>query len=277
MDPELSASKLGPFKENIVNLKRRFSRVFPTLFALVLGMVLIGPGAQAGDEADLARELLEGTDDMHRGESSHATMTMHVKTSRYERSMTMEAWSQGEEKSLMIIRSPAKEAGTATLKVDNNIWNYLPKVDRTMKVPAGMMGGSWMGSHFTNDDLIKESRMADDYTYSITERPKSDAEGDWVIQLTPKPDAPVVWGKVVVTIRAIDRLATSITYWDEKNVLKRTMAFEDIKPMGGRTIASRMRLIPEDKPGEFTEIIYENLEFNVEIPASKFTIQGLKK
>jgi hypothetical protein len=222
-----------------------------------------------------ARDLLDKTDDMHRGESSHSKVTMHVKTARWDRTLTMEGWAQGEERSLTVILSPAKEAGMATLKVDDNIWNYLPKVDRTMKVPAGMMSGSWMGSHFTNDDLVKESRMADDFVFDLTAEPGVDGSEGYVIECVAKEDAAVVWGKIVVKLRP-DEQPTEITYWDEDGELVRTMSFTDYREIGGRMIAGKMRLVPADEPDEFTEVIYDEIEFGVEIPDSTFTLQALK-
>ncbi len=243
---------------------------------LALVVLALALPATAQSDADLARELLDATDDLQRGDSSQARISMHVKTARWERTLSMEVWSQGEETSLIKILSPAKEAGMATLKVEDNIWNYLPKVDRTMKVPASMMSGAWMGSHFSNDDLVKESRMADDYTYSIDSMPDANPEGQYVIELVPKPDAPVVWGKVVVKIRGEDRMPVSIEYLDEKEVLARTMAFSDIRELGGRLVPCKMTLLPADKPEEFTEITYDSLAFDVEIPAGTFTLQALK-
>ncbi|MFH1469232.1 MAG: outer membrane lipoprotein-sorting protein [Pseudomonadota bacterium] len=246
--------------------------------AAALGLLAGTTFAQAPVETPSqarARELLDKTDDMHRGESSHSTVTMHVKTARWDRTLTIEGWAQGEDMSLMKILAPAKEAGMATLKVEDNIWNYLPKVDRTMKVPAGMMSGSWMGSHFTNDDLVKESRMADDYTFDLTAEPAADGTGEYVVECVPKPDAPVVWGKLVVKLRA-DEQPTEITYWDEKGALVRTMSFSDYREVGGHLIAGKMTLVPADEPDEFTEVIYEEIEFGVAIPASTFTLQALK-
>ena len=166
------------------------------LAILLLGL-LAGPAHAAEPTLD---ELLESTDDATRGKSSDATVEMHVKTANYERTMKMRIWSSGTEKTLIRILEPAKDAGIATLKVDENIWNYLPKVDRTMKVPAGMMSSSWMGSHFSNDDLVKSSRLADDYTATLQAKPGQNGSSNYVIALVPHPDAPVVWGKVVVTI-----------------------------------------------------------------------------
>ena len=242
--------------------------------ALITATPLI---ASADESADLARELLDGTDDIYRGTSSVGTMAMTVQTERWTRTMRMKIWSKGTEHSLILILSPAKEAGMATLKVEDNIWNYLPKVDRTMKVPASMMGGAWMGSHFSNDDLVKESRMADDYTFALARRPEDNEAGEYVVECTPNPDAPVVWGKVVVKVRGSDRLPTEITYWDERGELARTMLFQDIQEMGGRTIPTRMRLVPADKPEEYTEVVYEEITYDADVPDSTFTLQSLKQ
>jgi outer membrane lipoprotein-sorting protein len=217
-------------------------------------------------------ELLNATDDVLRGESSKANVEMHVKTSRYERTMKMETWSQGTEKSLIVILSPAKDAGVATLKVGDNIWNYLPKVDRTMKVPAGMMGGSWMGSHFTNDDLVKESRLSEDFSWT---EPAKNAAGNWLLVLTPNSDAAIVWGSLEVEVTP-DKMPVSIRYKDEDGELARTMTWEDIQDVQGRKIPMVMKLIPANKPDEFTKISYSEMTFDIDVPESTFSLQSLK-
>jgi len=221
-------------------------------------------------------ELLDATDDFARGQSSVATIQMHVKTKRYERTMKIQAWSQGTDKTLMRILEPSKDAGISTLKVDDNIWNYLPKVDRTMKVPSGMMGNAWMGSHFTNDDLVKSSRLAEDYTYSFSAKPDTQERGNYVIELIPKPDAPVVWGKVTVEVRP-DEIPVQTLFYDEDGTLVRTMDYGDVKEMDGRTLPTKMTLTPHDEPGEFTEITYVDVDFDADVPESTFTLQALKK
>lgn len=229
------------------------------------------PVSQAAAEPTL-EELLNATDDVNRGESSYSVVEMQVKTARYERTMKMEAWSQGEEKSLIRILEPAKDAGTVTLKVDDDMWNYLPKVDRTMKVPPGMMGGSWMGSHFSNDDLVKSNRLADEYTYELSEK----KDGVYTITCTVKPDAAVVWGKVVVQVRE-DLIPVSVAYFDEDGTLARTMTFTDVQDMDGRKMPVTMTLIPADKPEEYTRIVTRQIDFDVEIDPKTFTLQALKE
>ncbi|MCB9673519.1 MAG: outer membrane lipoprotein-sorting protein [Alphaproteobacteria bacterium] len=248
--------------------------------ALAIGLaalLALSAPAFAEETEPTIDELLDATDDIQRGESSRAVIEMHVKTSRFERTMKMKALSKGTENSLITIVEPAKDAGTSTLKVGDNLWNYLPKVDRTMKIPAGMMGGSWMGSHFSNDDLVKQSRMSEDYTAVLTQKPDPAVpEQGWVIELTPKPDAPVVWGKVVVAIRP-DRVPQKIEYYDEKGAVQRTMAFEDVREIDGRKVPMQMSLIPGDKPDEYTKITYDELEFDVDLPEKTFTLEALKR
>lgn len=241
---------------------------------MIISLLLMLAGPALAEDPTV-EELLNATDDIQRGSSSIGVIEMHVKTARYERTMRMKAWSEGTEKSLIVIEAPAKDAGIATLKVDDNIWNYLPKVDRTMKVPAGMMSGSWMGSHFSNDDLVKENRLADEFKSEITARPEN-GEGNWVIKLVPNPDAPVVWGSLVVTVSEA-RLPVSIEYFEEDGTLARTMTYSDVRDIGGRDIPATMTLIPADKPDEMTQIKYIELDFDAEVPASTFTLQALKR
>jgi len=221
-------------------------------------------------------ELLDATDDVSRGTSSHGKMVMQVKTDRYERSLKMEVWTRGTEDSLVRILEPAREKGVSTLKVGDNMWNYLPKVDRTLKISGAAMSGSWMGSHITNDDLVKQSRMKEDYTSTLVSKPAEDGTGVYRIELVPKPDAPVVWGKVAVEVRA-DRQPLKVEYYDEKGELVRTMKFLEIKEMGGRTFPSVMRVEPADKPEEYTQISYEDMAFDVELDDRIFTLQSLKR
>ena len=220
--------------------------------------------------------LLDSTDDLNRGRSSHSVMKMKVKTDRYEREMKIEAWTQGTKRSLLRVLSPKRDAGVATLKVDDSAWNYLPKVDRTLKLSASAMGGAWMGSHLTNDDLVRGSRMREDYTWTLQSRPKEDGSGVYHIDLIPKPDAPIVWGKVSLIISA-DKRPQKISYWNEREVLMREMSFHDYREVEGQAVPMRMRVTPAREEGAFTEIRYETLELNVSLSPRLFSLQSLKR
>lgn len=251
--------------------------IFATAFAFFLILLFSTSNLYAGEKKTRAEELLAKIDELWRGDSSHGKFSMHVKTKHYERKMGMETWSKGKEKSLVRIYAPKKEKGTATLKSDKTIYTYLPKTDRTIRLTSGMMGGSWMGSHFTNDDLIKESSLEDDFDSSITFEGKRRGVGTIEITLIPKPDAAVVWGKILIEIFADNYLPIREFFYDEDGVLMRTMIFEDIKVLGGRKFPAVMRIIPEDKPGEFTELIYHEMEFNINLKDSLFSVSQLRR
>lgn len=223
------------------------------------------------------QELIRHIDRLWRGETSHASMTMTVKTRRYQRSMTMEAWSRGKDYSLVMIREPVKDRGIATLKVKENIWNYLPKINRVTKVPSSMMSGSWMGSHFTNDDLVKESTYEDDYDSSISFEGARDGRSIYELTSLPKPDAPVVWGKVVMEIDQRTLAPYRSVYYDEEGTLIRTLSFDEIETIDGRSVPMRLSLQPEDKPDESTVIRYNAIEFGVPLEASFFSLQNLQQ
>ena len=243
---------------------------------LLLVLTAVAPSVRAETPAR-AKALLDKVDDLYRGKSAHGKMTMKVTTVHWTRELSLEFWSKGKERSLIRILAPQKEKGTTTLKVGKEMWNYLPKVDRVIKVPSSMMGGSWMGSHFTNDDLVKESRMAEDYDTAISF--EGTREGAEVIELSsiPKKDAAVVWGKVVTLVRKADLIPVKVDYYDEDLHLARRMTFSDVKKMGGRLLPTVLRVVPTDKPNESTEIVYHQVEFDVDLPDNLFTLRNLQR
>ena len=244
--------------------------------SVLLAALVFSALSSASAQGPTVEDLLARADDLFRGESSQGRMTMRVKTARWEREVSMSTWSKGSEKTLIRIDAPAKEKGTATLKVDKDIWNYLPKVDRTIKIPASMMAGAWMGSHFSNDDLVREYRFGEDFDCDFVEVEDRGNE-HWTIRCVPKPDAPIVWGKVVVRIRKSDQLTDEITYWDDRDRLMRTATYGDIKNLGGQLVPTRIRIAPEDKPDEYTEIVYDELSFGIEIDDRVFSLQSLRR
>lgn len=228
------------------------------------------------DPEKRAQAVMDHVDDLWRGISSKARMTMEVRTAHWTRMLTMDAWSLGEDYSLVRIISPRKEEGTATLKYEKDLYNYLPKTDRTIKITSGMMMSSWMGSHFTNDDLVKESRYSDDYTATLVFEGESEGEKVWRIRLDPRPEAPVVWGRILFEIRQKDVMPVYAEYYDESGKLIRTMTFSDIRTMDGRLLPAEMRLIPREKPGEFTELVYEDVNFDIGLEPAFFSLRNLK-
>jgi len=222
-------------------------------------------------------KILDSVDDLYRSNASHGIITLSVTTVNWQRTLTLEQWSKGEDKSLIKILKPKKEKGLATLRVDKNVWNYLPKVKRVVKIPSSMMSSSWMGSHFTNDDLVKQSRMTEDYTFSITF--EGTREGKDIIEITciPNKDAAVVWGKVEVIVFRDDYIPIRMIYYDEDLLLSRTLEFTDIRTMNGKMIPTLMSMIPADEPDESTTVRWEEIQFDVSIDDEFFSLRKLQQ
>jgi hypothetical protein len=230
-----------------------------------------------GAPARTAREILDHVDDLFRGDSSRGRATMTVATANWQRTLVLDFWSQGKERSLIRIVEPQKEKGTATLKVGNDIWNWLPKVARVVKLPSSMMSASWMGSHFTNDDLVKDSRMADDYDATIAFEGERDGRRVIEIACIPRPDAAVVWGRVDVTVEAATHLPLTVLFHDEDLRLARTITYSDVRDLGGRLLPATLRAVPADKPGESTVVVYRDIAFDLPVADDLFSLRSLQK
>ncbi len=238
------------------------------IFQILLLFFLTTVPALALDMQQLVREV----EQQYWGVSSRARVTMEVRTANWQRSLEMESWSLGRERFITRILKPAKEKGVATLKVDNEVWNYLPKVDRTMKIPPSMMGGAWMGSHITNDDLVKGNKIDEEYSFTLLE----ETEEYWRVEGIPKPDAAVVWGKIIYQIHKATRTPQVVEYFDEEGIRVRRTLFDQLTPIGDRILPMRMEVIPDDTPEEKTVMLYRQIQFDVDVDESFFSLRRLK-
>ncbi len=224
-----------------------------------------------------ATEIIKRVDAKMRGNSSASTMTMKIVRPDWTREITMEGWALGTNYSLILIKSPARDAGTAFLKREKEIWNWQPTIDRVVKLPPSMMSQSWMGSDFTNDDLVKESSVVYDYNHFIRGDTTINGYDSWKIEMIPKEDAAVVWGRIMIYVAKQDDIELLIRYYDEDNYLINTMVLSEIREMDGRVIPTRMDMIPAENPDQRTVIIYQEMEFNIDLSENYFSIQNMKR
>jgi outer membrane lipoprotein-sorting protein len=227
--------------------------------------------------AQTAEEIIKKAENLIKGKTSQGTFMMTINTPEYTRELKMESWWIGTEKALIIVKAPKKEAGNKTLKIKNEMWNYLKNTETTIKIPPSMMLQSWNGSDFTNDDLARESDLSDDYYQKIIGEEIINDEKCWKIELNPKPDAPVVWGKLYYWVRKQDFLPAIVQYYDEKGKLMRYMLFSDFKVMGGRKIPSKWSMYNQAKEGHKTEFAILDIKFDLKISDKVFSFQELEK
>ncbi|PWJ44586.1 outer membrane lipoprotein-sorting protein [Sediminitomix flava] len=222
-------------------------------------------------------EIVKKSDEKNRGKTSRSIMTMKIIRPTWTREMTMKSWSLGEEFFLMYVEAPAKDKGTTSLKRNNEMWNWIPSIEKTVKISASMMGQSWMGSDFTNDDLLKQSSIVHDYHKKILGEEEIDGKTCWKIELIPTEDATVVWGKVILWVSKDLYNQRKAEYYDEDEYLVNTMTSFDIKKMDDREIPCKLVMQPADEPENRTEIYTRTAQYNVPMKESFFSQQNMKK
>jgi outer membrane lipoprotein-sorting protein len=242
-------------------------------FSCCIVLVLLMANALAADMPRV-EDVIHNLDDLYRTSASTGHVELIAKTETQTRHLKMRVWSKGKDKSLIIIDEPAREAGTATLKVGNNLWNYLPKISRTMRIPPSMMLSSWMGTDFTNDDLVKDTSYERDFDTRIAGR-SNDPNG-WKGVMEVKPGVVGRWQKIEWVVNDEGTLPVVAHYYDRKGRLARTMRFTDVKMMGGRKIPTRVLLETVDQPGHLTELRYLDMKFDVKLPDSLFSLSQLE-
>lgn len=240
-------------------------------FLLLLLVVWIASDARAQDP----REIIRRMDNNMRGDASYSEMSMEVVRPRYTREVTMRSWSLGEDYALIYVTAPARDAGTAFLKRGNEIWNYQPNIDRTVKMPPSMMSQSWMGSDFTNDDLVNASSLVDDYTHTLLGEEEIDGHASYVIEMVPTPENPVVYEKVIQYVSKEHYLPVRTENYDERDNLVNTIHWREYKTMGGRLTPSVMEVIPEDQSDRKTVISTHAADFGIDISERFFSIENL--
>ena len=223
------------------------------------------------------RKILDSVDDIYRSNTSHGILTLAVTTTNWQRTLTLEQWSKGKNKHLIKVLKPKKEKDLATLRVDTNVWNYMPKVKKVVKIPSSMMSSSWMGSHFSNDDLVKQSRMVKDYDYSTSFEGIRDGIDIVEITCVPKMNAAVVWGKVEVIVYKEDFIPLRLIYYDEDLNLSRKLEFSNIQIIDNKKIPLKMQMVPENEPGESTTIQWKEIKFDLTISDDFFSLRKLQE
>lgn len=210
------------------------------------------------------------------GKTSQGNYKMTITTPYWKRTLKMKVWMQRPDKSFVRILSPAKEAGVGSLKINNEMWNFLPKVERTVKVPPSMMLQAWMGSDFTNDDLVKESSMVEDYTHGAAVEENLKGVPVYRVESIPKPEAAVVWGKLAYVVRQRDLMPLSFEYYDERGRLIKSLILSDVREMDGRLMPTRWEMRSTDKPKNSTVIEISEIKFDRAIAGRIFTLRNLR-
>lgn len=225
-----------------------------------------------------AYEIIEMSEKAVRGDSQSGTFEITVKTRRWTRTMLLKSYENRlQKKSFTEISAPQKDAGNKFLLIDKNMWQFIPSLQQTIKISPSMMLQSWMGSDFSNDDIVKESSIKVDYTHKITGNETVDSHKCYKIELSPKPDAAVVWGKIIYYARESDFLPVKEEFYNEHGVLKKTMTLGNFRKMHDRVIPTIYKMQTVNKPEQYTLLEIKDAKFNVPIPDRIFSLQNLQR
>lgn len=251
---------------NIVHRKFIWKQL-PLLLWFLLPFFLFG---------QTAKEIVQKADSRMRGNTSIVEITIKTVRPSWSRTMDVKAWTKGTDYSLILVQSPAKDKGIVFLKRKKEVWNWMPSLERIIKLPPSMMSQSWMGTDFTNDDLVKESSVLNDYDHSLIGDTVIGSRNCYIIQMIPKAEAAVVWGKLIVCIDKTDFIELHTRFYDEEGVLINSMNGYDVKLMDGRLIPTRFEMIPADKRNHKTEMIYRSVQYDRSISDGFFTTEKMK-
>ena len=219
--------------------------------------------------------ILRSAFDNWRAESSHAVLEMEIQRASGTRSMSLDSWTQGEDKALVRFTAPARDAGNATLQLGNATYMFNPKLNQVIKLPASAMAQSWMGSDFSYEDLSRSERIIDDYNHKLMRTGSQGGQRVYVIESVPKRGVPVVWGKQVLTVRA-DGVLMAMEFFDQLGSRVRIMTTDRVAMIGGRPYPAVMTMRADATPGQFTRVTTKSAEFDISIPSYLFTKSNLQ-
>lgn len=243
----------------------------------LIAVLLIALAAAPLAADDEAAALIRKQQERMRAERNVGTYAMEIVRPGWRRSIRLKSWDDRPGKRFFIhVLAPEKDRDTTFLKSGGNLWMYQPKLERDLKIPPSMMLNAWMGSDFSNDDLVKASSIVDDYTHRIIARSGAGADALVTIESLPKPDAPVVWGKLVTVLQP-DGVPRTQEFFDESARRVRRLEFARVKDMGGRVLPTRWRMLSLTEPGHETVMTIEDIRFDVAIPAAVFRREHLSR
>jgi outer membrane lipoprotein-sorting protein len=224
-----------------------------------------------------AMEIVKKADEKIRGKTNQSEMEMEIIRPAWKRSLAMKGWANGLDYSMTYITAPAKEKGQVFLKRKTEMWNWMPTIGRMIKIPASMMSQGWMGSDYTNDDILKESSIVQDYNHSLVGKEEVQGFACYKIQMLPKEEAAVIWSKVYKWITTDEFIQIKSEYYDEDDLLVKSEFGYDFKEMDGRLIPSRIEIIPAGEEGKKTVLYIKEIKFNVDLKESFFSQQNMKR
>ncbi len=223
-----------------------------------------------------ATEIVKKANDLMNGKTSESVASMAIQRPGWSRTVSMKTWSLGNDYYMILITAPAQDKGQVFLKRNNEMWNWMPSISRIIRIPPSMMGQNWMGSDFTNNDLVKANSIVDDYNHKILGGETIEGYDCYKIELTPKPNAAVVWNKIILWIAKKQSFLLQAEYYDEDGKLVNKEILGDVKKFNDRELPATLEMIPVKEKGKKTILHFQQMTFNIPLKESFFSQQNMK-
>lgn len=243
---------------------------------VLLGLAVAACTTARAEPETSASRVVERAEATLWGRTLQGEFEMTINTPSWSRTLSLAVWMDRPEKSFLRVVAPAKDAGISSLRIGSEMWNYIPAIERTIKIPPSLMLQPWLGSDFTNDDLVKESSLVQDYTHRLLEAPRPDGAGEYLVEALPKPQSPVVWGKVLYAVRS-DFVPLRLEYYDERGHRVRTLSYSEVRRLDGRDVPTRWEMKPADKPGKSTVIAIRSVRYDQPLSEALFSLRNLTR
>jgi outer membrane lipoprotein-sorting protein len=235
------------------------------------------PGRVISGQELSATEIVRKANDKFNGEKSgYSEMAMTIVRPTWERTIDFKSWVRGTDYALTLITAPAREKGQTFLKRENEMWSWNPTINRLIKLPPSMMSQGWMGSDYTNDDILKESSVVNDYNHSIDGEETINGRLCYKIKMIAKPDADVIWGSQIWWVDEKEFIVLKEELYDEDGYLVRTETGTDLKTFEGRLLPSTIELVPTETTGNKTILKILDMKFNINLGENFFSQQNMK-
>ena len=241
-------------------------------FSLLSILLLLMPVIAGAEDA---RQIIKNALDHFRGLTSYSEASMTIHRPDWQRTMDMKIWTQGLTRSLVRITAPKKDMGNGSLLIDDDMWSYTPKINKVIKIPGSMAHQSWMGSDFSNNDVARADDLIDKYTHKILQTSQHNGHTVYLIESIPHEDAPVVWGKELITVRD-DHVLLKHQFYDQDNILVKQLITREIKFIAGKNLATIERMQKVDVEDEWTEFRMTHIQFDADISKNTFTLSNLR-
>jgi outer membrane lipoprotein-sorting protein len=223
-----------------------------------------------------AKDVIDKIDKNMSSKNRILTSKMIIHGKRGSRTIESKTYAEGDKKSFTEYLSPAREAGTKMLKLEDKLWIYSPGTDRIIQISGHMLRQSVMGSDLSYEDMMDDRKLMDIYQAKISGVETIDSRKCWIMELSAKV-SDVAYHKRKIWVDQERYIPLQEELFGKSGQLLKKTTLSDVKKIDGRWFPTKIVYKDMLKNGKGTEFIMLDIKFNQDIPDYMFTKAALKK